>query len=106
VVWSARQNHEDKLVDTKTAGASTSTVPTSLLDAHASLVPPLGLTGHGGRGVAVGTKLARRAWREAILSLAWVRSVVGEERIADLVWWGRRLRAALAWWERIREPSL
>jgi hypothetical protein len=56
--------------------------------------------------VTLGVELARRAWREAVLSLAWVRSAVGEERIPDLARWGRRLRAALAWWERIREPSL
>ena len=36
----------------------------------------------GGRGVG------KAGWREAVLSLAWVRSAVGEERIADLVRWG------------------
>ena len=38
--------------------------------------------------MAVAVELARRAWREAVLSLAWVRSAVGEERIADLARWG------------------
>jgi hypothetical protein len=43
-----------------------------------------------GRGVALAlaAELARRAWREAVLSLAWVRSAVGEEQIEDLAWWG------------------
>jgi hypothetical protein len=38
--------------------------------------------------VALAAELARRAWKEAVLSLAWVRSAVGEERIEDLAWWG------------------
>jgi hypothetical protein len=37
--------------------------------------------------VAVAAELVRRAWREAVLFLAWVRSAVGEERIADLARW-------------------
>jgi hypothetical protein len=144
------------LVDTKTSGVSTSTVPVVpamenlflvVLDAHASLVPPLGLDNHGGRGVAVAVAvvLARRTWREVVLSLAWVRSTVGEAiesnfglvgahpcdkeqshhyrrgggcmdcsdrhgwkgtvgeaRIVALARWGRQLRAAVVWWERIR----
>ena len=67
------------LVDVKTTDASTSTVPVVpavehlflvVLDGHASLVPPLGLDSHGGRGVvvAVVVALARRAWREVVLS--------------------------------------
>jgi hypothetical protein len=38
--------------------------------------------------LALAAELARRAWREAVLSLAWVRSAVGEEQIEDLAWWG------------------
>ena len=37
---------------------------------------------------AVAAESARRAWREAVLSLEWVRSAVGEERIVDLARWG------------------
>jgi hypothetical protein len=36
--------------------------------------------------VAVAAELARRAWREAVLSLAWVRSAVGRSGLR--IWRG------------------